>query len=93
MGTRFHLHGEWGNLTAALADAGLPEEIAEVAESTAYDEAIRSSHARAVALAGGDVGTPVRPSPGLVANGWASSGRSSPQLPPGRAPGSCGTAF
>ncbi|UQA97338.1 DsbA family protein [Streptomyces halobius] len=59
MGTRFHLRGDWGNLTAALADAGLPEEIAEVAESTAYDEAIRSSHAQAVALAGGDIGTPV----------------------------------
>ncbi|TPQ23763.1 disulfide bond formation protein DsbA [Streptomyces sporangiiformans] len=59
MGTRFHLQGDWGNLTAALADAGLPEETAEVAESTAYDEAIRSSHARAVALAGGDIGTPV----------------------------------
>ncbi len=59
MGTRFHLRGDWGNLAAALADAGLPEAIAEVAESTAYDEAIRSSHARAIALAGGDIGTPV----------------------------------
>ncbi|MEU9955451.1 disulfide bond formation protein DsbA [Streptomyces sp. NPDC050982] len=59
MGTRFHLRGDWGNLPASLADAGLPEEIAEVAGSTAYDEAIRSSHAQAVALAGDDIGTPV----------------------------------
>ena len=59
MGARFHLQGEWGNLPAALTDAGLPEEMAEAADSTAYDEAIRSSHARDVALAGDDVGTPV----------------------------------
>ncbi len=59
MGTRFHLRGDGGNLTAALADAGLPQEIAKVAESTACDEVIRSSHAQAVALAGGDIGTPV----------------------------------
>ncbi|MFE4668800.1 disulfide bond formation protein DsbA [Streptomyces sp. NPDC056716] len=59
MGTRFHLQGDWGNLTAALADAGLPEELAQAAESTAHDDAIRSSHAQAVALAGGDIGTPV----------------------------------
>ncbi|MFE7094899.1 mycothiol-dependent nitroreductase Rv2466c family protein [Streptomyces erythrochromogenes] len=59
MGTRFHLQGDWGNLTGALADAGLPEEIAEVAGSTEYDAAVRSSHAQAVALAGGGIGTPV----------------------------------
>ncbi|MER5767392.1 mycothiol-dependent nitroreductase Rv2466c family protein [Streptomyces sp. NPDC001985] len=59
MGTRFHLRGDWGNLTGALSDAGLPEELAGAAGSTAYDDAIRSSHARAIDLAGGDVGTPV----------------------------------
>ncbi|MER6157712.1 DsbA family protein [Streptomyces sp. NPDC001868] len=59
MGTRFHLRGDWGDLEGALADAGLPEEIARVAESTVYDAAIRSSHARALALAGADIGTPV----------------------------------
>ncbi|MGI5350681.1 disulfide bond formation protein DsbA [Streptomyces sp. CA-250714] len=58
LGTRFHLQGDW-DLAAALADAGLPREIAEVAWSSTYDEAIRSSHARAVALAGTEVGTPV----------------------------------
>ncbi|MFF8955151.1 disulfide bond formation protein DsbA [Streptomyces sp. NPDC014894] len=59
MGARFHLRGDWGDLGAALADAGLPPEMAEAAGSTAYDEAIRASHARALALAGDDVGTPV----------------------------------
>ncbi|MEV7578964.1 DsbA family protein [Streptomyces erythrochromogenes] len=59
MGTRFHLQGDWGNLTGALADAGLPEEIAEAAGSTQYDAAVRSSHAQAVAVAGGSIGTPV----------------------------------
>jgi hypothetical protein len=59
MGTRFHLRGEWGNIPAALADAGLPEEMAEAAGSTAYDDAIRSSHAQAIALAGKGIGTPV----------------------------------
>ncbi|MFJ6657125.1 disulfide bond formation protein DsbA [Streptomyces sp. NPDC091377] len=59
MGTRFHLRGDWGDLTAALTDAGLPEELAEAAGSTAHDEAIRTSHAEAVALAGTDIGTPV----------------------------------
>ncbi|MGP3988436.1 mycothiol-dependent nitroreductase Rv2466c family protein [Streptomyces sp. 3N207] len=58
LGTRFHLHGDW-ELAGALADAGLPQEIAEVAGSTAYDGAIRSSHAQAVALVGTEVGTPV----------------------------------
>ncbi|WP_030763022.1 DsbA family protein [Streptomyces sp. NRRL F-2664] len=59
MGTRFHLRGDWGNLAGALADAGLPRRMAQAAGSTAYDGAVRSSHAQAVALAGADAGTPV----------------------------------
>ncbi|NGN65816.1 DsbA family protein [Streptomyces sp. A7024] len=59
MGTRFHLRGDWGNLEAALTDAGLPEELGTVALSTTYDEAIRASHAEAIALGGADIGTPV----------------------------------
>ncbi|MER6912061.1 disulfide bond formation protein DsbA [Streptomyces sp. NPDC000594] len=59
MGTRFHLRGDWGDLAGALADAGLPQEIAEVAGSTAYDGVVRASHAEAMALVGDDVGTPV----------------------------------
>ncbi|GLF95443.1 mycothiol-dependent nitroreductase Rv2466c family protein [Streptomyces yaizuensis] len=59
MGNRFHLRGDWGELEAALADAGLPARLAEAAWSTARDEAIRASHADAIALAGTDIGTPV----------------------------------
>lgn len=59
LGTRFHLRNDWGGLAAALGDAGLPPELVDAAGSTAYDAAIRTSHAQAVALAGDDVGTPV----------------------------------
>jgi 2-hydroxychromene-2-carboxylate isomerase len=59
MGTRFHLHGDWGNLVGAVTDAGLAPELAEAAWSTAYDGVVRASHAEAVALVGPDVGTPV----------------------------------
>ncbi|MCX4658475.1 mycothiol-dependent nitroreductase Rv2466c family protein [Streptomyces uncialis] len=59
IGTRFHLRGDWGDLVGALDDAGLPREFADAAGSTAYDGVIRASHARAVALSGPDVGTPV----------------------------------
>ncbi|WTW98296.1 disulfide bond formation protein DsbA [Streptomycetaceae bacterium NBC_01309] len=59
LGTRFHLRNDWGGLAAALSDAGLPPELVEAAGSTAYDAAIRTSHAQAVALAGDDVGTPI----------------------------------
>lgn len=59
LGTRFHLQGDWGDLAGALADAGLPRELAEAAGSTAYDGMVRASHARAVALVGDDVGSPV----------------------------------
>ncbi|MCY9785125.1 disulfide bond formation protein DsbA [Nocardiopsis sp. EMB25] len=62
LGTRFHLHGEpreEATYRAALADAGLPEELAAAASSDAYDEALRASHAEAMRLVGEDVGTPV----------------------------------
>ncbi|MEU3019113.1 DsbA family protein [Nocardiopsis sp. NPDC007018] len=62
LGTRYHHEGEprtTDTLRAALADAGLPEDLAEAADSTAYDEALRASHAEAMKLVGEDVGTPV----------------------------------
>ncbi|MEU9337198.1 disulfide bond formation protein DsbA [Streptomyces sp. NPDC048290] len=58
LGTRFHLLSDW-DFAAALTDAGLPGDLVEAAGSTAYDTAIRASHAEAVALAGDDIGTPV----------------------------------
>ncbi|WP_184545592.1 mycothiol-dependent nitroreductase Rv2466c family protein [Streptosporangium becharense] len=55
---------DWiGSLHDALAAAGLPRELAEAGTSTAYDEAVRASHAEGMRLIGGDtgghVGTPV----------------------------------
>ncbi|WP_017545178.1 mycothiol-dependent nitroreductase Rv2466c family protein [Nocardiopsis prasina] len=62
LGTRYHDRGEakeTDTVRAALADAGLPEDLAEAADSTAYDEALRASHGEAMRLVGEDVGTPV----------------------------------
>lgn len=62
MGVRFHNQGlERGRETyeAALAEAGLPVELAAAAHSREFDEAIRQSHDRGIGLVGQDVGTPV----------------------------------
>lgn len=59
MGTRFHQRGDWGDIRAALADARLPAELADVAESTVYDDVVRASHAAGIGLVGRHVGTPV----------------------------------
>ena len=62
LGTRFHNQGEpqaIETIRAALADADLPADLAEAADSTEYDEALRASHAEAMKLVGEDVGTPV----------------------------------
>jgi protein-disulfide isomerase-like protein with CxxC motif len=62
LGTRFHDNAEPrtpDTVRAALADADLPLDLADAADSTAYDEALRASHAEAMKLVGEDVGTPV----------------------------------
>ncbi|OKI09263.1 disulfide bond formation protein DsbA [Streptomyces sp. CB02923] len=59
LGTWLHHRGEWDGIERALSDAGLPREVAAAAWTTEYDTVIRASHARAVALVGADVGTPV----------------------------------
>jgi protein-disulfide isomerase-like protein with CxxC motif len=61
MGTRRHLHKlelDAATLRAALAEVGLPERLAEAADSTAYDDALRASHNAGMAPVGLDVGTP-----------------------------------
>jgi protein-disulfide isomerase-like protein with CxxC motif len=62
IGTRFHNEKQERNratIEAALAEAGLPVELADAAESTEYDEAIRASHKDGMDRVGYDVGTPV----------------------------------
>ncbi|WP_017608870.1 mycothiol-dependent nitroreductase Rv2466c family protein [Nocardiopsis xinjiangensis] len=62
IGTRFHNRAEaqdTATLRAAVAEAGLPEDLVEAGRSTEYDEDLRASHAEAMKLVGEDVGTPV----------------------------------
>ncbi len=49
---------DWiGNLETALADAGLPRDLATAGEE--WDAAVRRSHSRGIALVGTHIGTPI----------------------------------
>jgi hypothetical protein len=62
IGTRFHDEKADRNratIEAALADAGLPADLADAMDSTDYDAAVRASHKDGIDRVGYDVGTPV----------------------------------
>jgi Predicted dithiol-disulfide isomerase involved in polyketide biosynthesis len=69
LGNRIHLaRQELGPelFRAALTEVGLDPALAEVADSTEYDEALRASHDAGMKPVGQDVGTPVIHAPGPV---------------------------
>ncbi len=67
LGTRFHPQGrerDRATIAEALVAAGLPEKLADAADSDAYDAELRASHKAGIDLVGQDVGTPVIAVPG-----------------------------
>lgn len=67
LGTRIHPgkgHPDRALCAAALVDAGLDPALADAADSTGYDAALRASHDAGMAPVGLDVGTPVVHAPG-----------------------------
>lgn len=90
MGTRIHLDRDGYDpdvhhsrvITEALAEVGLPAELAEVATGDSVDDELRASHARAMELVGDDVGTPV-----IAVNGVAFFGPVVSPAPKGEAAG------
>ena len=62
LGTRFHqekAERDRATVEAALAEAGLPLDLADAMESTEYDEALHASHADGIERVGYEVGTPI----------------------------------
>jgi protein-disulfide isomerase-like protein with CxxC motif len=62
IGTRFHndkAERSRATIEAALAEVGLPPELADAMDSTEYDETVRASHAEGIERVGYEVGTPV----------------------------------
>jgi 2-hydroxychromene-2-carboxylate isomerase len=85
LGTRFHHEKaprDRETIVAALAEAGLPADLADAMNSTEYDEAVRASHADGIDRVGYDVGTPV-----ISVNGTSVFGPVVSPIPRGEAAG------
>jgi 2-hydroxychromene-2-carboxylate isomerase len=85
LGNRFHLEKlprDRATITAALAEVGLPASLADAAESTDFDDALKASHHAGMDQVGMDVGTPV-----ISVNGTAFFGPVVTPSPRGEAAG------
>jgi 2-hydroxychromene-2-carboxylate isomerase len=83
LGNRFHLEKapkDRPTIEAALAEAGLPADLAGAMDSTEYDEALRASHREGIERVGYEVGTPV-----ISVNGTAIFGPVVSPIPRGEA--------
>lgn len=62
IGNRLHVGGaprERATIEAALVEVGLPAELADAAERTDLDDAVRASHVEGIEKVGVEVGTPI----------------------------------
>lgn len=85
MGEQIHHEGnkDLGSvIEKALAETGLPADLARFAESDEYDAQLRASHESGISLVGQDVGTPV-----VAVNGTAFFGPVLTRIPRGEEAG------